>query len=227
MAQAMSPNSRFPLTLLLLVASLCAGAQEPLKSRSAEIAECRPGEMQTWHDGRDRAAFSPLVFAYEPAGAPPWFARREVYALVETALAGWDRCGLHPQLLSLGQMPTAGTIRVRWNEAGARGNFGLANLGDRTLSLSPALFKLLRERNPRYPAQETLQMTLSHEIGHFFGLMAHSRRCVDVMSYYTDGKGGHCELRDPAEFKRVIEYRASVPTACDIARCRAVNGRVP
>ena len=219
----MSHNSRITLTLLLLLASTCAAAREPSSSRAAEIAQCRPGEIQTWNDGRDRAAFSPLVFAYEPAGAPAWFSRREIYAAIETALAGWEGCGLKPQLLSLGQMPSAGVIRVRWNEAGARGNFGLANLGDRTLSLSPAMFKLLRDRNPNYPALETLQMTLSHEIGHFFGLMAHSKRCVDVMSYYTDTKGGHCALRDPAEFKRVIEYRSSLPTACDIARCKAVN----
>jgi len=222
----MSHNSRIALTAVLFLAGFIhndAAALEPANSRAAEIAQCRPGEMQTWNDGRDRTAQSPLVFAYEPAGAPAWFTRREVYALIEAALAGWDGCGLKPQLMSLGQMASAGVIRLRWNEAGARGNFGLANLGDRTLSLSPAMFKLLRERNPSYPAEDTLKMTLSHEIGHFFGLMAHSRRCVDVMSYYTDAKGGHCELRDPAEFKRVVEYRSSLPTACDIARCRAVN----
>ena len=71
---------------------------------------------------------------------------------------------------------------------------------------------------------DTLQMTLSHEIGHFLGLMAHSRRCVDVMSYYQDGKGARCELREPSAFKTRVEYRSSLPTACDIARCRAVNG---
>ncbi len=214
--------------LLVVLAAQAAHADTGPNTRGAEIAECRPGELRTWGDGRDRAAQQPLVFAYEPAGAPAWLPRREVHAALEAALAGWGGCGLAIQLLPLGQMAGAGTIRVRWDDAGARGNFGLANLGARTLSLSPSLFALLRQRNPGHPAEQTLTMTLAHESGHFLGLMAHSRRCVDVMSYYDDGRGGHCELRDPAEFRRVTEYRSSLPTACDIARCRAVNGtRLP
>lgn len=70
-------------------------------------------------------------------------------------------------------------------------------------------------------------MTVSHEMGHFLGLVAHSRRCVDVMSYYDDGKGQQCSLRDPAALRAHVEYRASLPTACDIQRCRAANGLQP
>lgn len=68
-------------------------------------------------------------------------------------------------------------------------------------------------------------MVISHEMGHFFGLMAHSRRCVDVLSYYDDGKGGKCIKRDPLDNGGVTEYRYSLPTACDIARCRQINKR--
>mgnify|MGYP002138443102 CR=1 FL=1 len=49
--------------------------------------------------------------------------------------------------------------------------------------------------NPAHPAGDTLQMVVSHEMGHFFGLMAHSRRCVDVMSYYDNGQGERCFTR--------------------------------
>jgi hypothetical protein len=112
---------------------------------------------------------------------------------------------------------------VQRNDAASRGNFALADLGQRQLSLSPAMFRLLKERNPNYPAEQTLQMAISHEMGHFFGLMAHSRRCVDVMSYYDDGKGARCHVRDERERKSVVEYRALLPTACDIERCRAAN----
>lgn len=68
-------------------------------------------------------------------------------------------------------------------------------------------------------------MTLAHEMGHFLGLLAHSRRCVDVMSYYHDGRGNHCSARELALLKSFVEYRSTLPTACDIQRCRAINGR--
>jgi hypothetical protein len=118
-------------------------------------------------------------------------------------------------------------IRIQWNELESRGNFGLANLGKQTLSLSAKAFGLLKARNPRYDSRETLQMVISHEMGHFFGLMAHSRRCVDVLSYYDNGKGEKCFSRDPSQMGLVIEYRSVLPTSCDIERCRKINGYTP
>jgi hypothetical protein len=118
-------------------------------------------------------------------------------------------------------------IVVNWDEAESRGNIGLANLKRRTLSLSPAVFGLLRTRNPKHDARETLQMVISHEMGHLFGLMAHSRRCIDVLSYYDNGKGETCFSRDPLWKRRMVEYRNILPTACDINRCRKANGIPP
>jgi hypothetical protein len=57
-------------------------------------------------------------------------------------------------------------------------------------------------------------------------MLAHSRRCVDVLSYYNDGKGGQCYARDPSQLKLYPEYRSTLPTACDIQRCRILN-RMP
>jgi len=65
---------------------------------------------------------------------------------------------------------------------------------------------------------------ISHEMGHLYGLLAHSRRCVDATSYYHDGKGQTCHVRDERSRKTVVEYRATLPTACDIQRCRMANG---
>ena len=114
-------------------------------------------------------------------------------------------------------------VVVQWDEAGSRGNFGLADVGRRTLSLGPGAFRLLAQRNPRFPAHTTLQMVVSHELGHFFGLMAHSRRCVDVMSYYDNGRGDRCRAREGNDRGWRGDYRALLPTACDIQRCRAAN----
>jgi hypothetical protein len=50
---------------------------------------------------------------------------------------------------------------------------------------------------------------------------------VDVMSYYDNGKGDTCSTRDGGSYKALPEYRSLLPTACDIARCRAVNGVPP
>lgn len=190
--------------------------------RDQEIAECRPGDVATWGDGADRPAVnSPLLFAYDHALAPAWFSEAEVREAIAKAAAAWSQCGVQAYVLK--KMP-AGAVRVQWNDAGSAGNFGLADLGRRTLSLSPAAFGLLRSRNPAYDARQTLQMVVSHEMGHLFGLMAHSRRCIDVTSYYDNGKGERCFTRDPQQGKGVAEYRSVLPTACDLQRCRIANG---
>ena len=213
-------------------AMLCAGpvvAQTALpSSRSAELATCLPGELATWPDGQDRPAPGGAVrLVYRHAGAPASLPEPAVVAALQRAAAAWSACGVPGQVISdaaVGLQP-ASEVRVGWDDSATRGNFALAELGPRRLWLSAAMFALLAQRNPRHPAQQTLQMAISHEMGHFFGLMAHSRRCVDVMSYYRFGPAGQaCQTRDGSPYAALPEYRALLPTACDIARCRAVNG---
>jgi hypothetical protein len=212
---------------------LCLVSHPPLAEafesvRTREIGECRPGEITTWNDGQDRPAMgAELLFSYDPANAPSRFPEVVVIQMVSRAATAWSQCGVPGKLVPLTEATrtTRGVIRVQWDETESRGNFGLANLGQRTISLSAKAFDLLNARNPAYDARETLQMTLSHEMGHAFGLMAHSRRCVDVLSYYHNGKGEQCFKRGPPETTGVIEYRHTLPTACDIERCRRVNGK--
>ena len=214
----------FAVTSLLLGCS-GAGAESV---RAQEVASCLAGEVSTWSDGQDRAAAAGgLRLVYRHAGAPPGFDEAQVLGTVQRALAAWSGCGVPAEVFgeAAAVMVPGQIVRVQWDDAGSRGNFGLANLGQRTLSLGPASFALLAQRNPRHPAHQTLQMVISHELGHFFGLMAHSRRCVDVMSYYDNGRGETCRTRDGNSHKSVAEYRALLPTACDIERCRAVNQR--
>ena len=183
----------------------------------------------TWGDGKDRPAASRLLnFTYNPAGAPDRFGESLVTGMVAKAAAEWSRCGVRGVVV--GRDGTKGqldVIRVQWSEKESGGNFGLAHLGKRTLSLGPQAFELLNTRNPAYDARQTLQLVISHEMGHFFGLMAHSRRCVDVLSYYDNGKGDKCYSRDPTQIHSVKEYRYILPTACDIERCRKINGMPP
>ncbi len=198
--------------------------------RTQEINECRSGELATWDDGQDKPASGlPLAFVYDPAAAPDWFAPTVVAGLVKKAAVAWSQCGVPVQVLGLagGAEERAGTIRIQWNEKDSGGNFGLANLGRRTLSLSPKAFELLKTRNPAHDARTTLQLVISHEMGHFFGLLAHSRRCVDVLSYYDNGRGEKCYSRDVSQMRFFAEYRHVLPTACDIERCRKVNGQPP
>jgi hypothetical protein len=218
---------RLLLATLLWVAAgaaLAAGAADRL--RQQEIAQCLPQEIATWGDGRDRVVPAlPAQWVYRHDGAPPWFDAPRVLAAIQHAAEAWGACGPTGAvvLAEAGSHPPEAAVVVLWSDAGSRGNFGLAHLGERTLALGPAAFRLLDSRNPAYPAGDTLQMVLSHEMGHFFGLMAHSRRCVDVMSYYTGAGGERCFTRDGHWPTGSTDYRALLPTACDIARCQALN----
>ena len=213
-------------TLLLTAAgaALAAGAYERL--RQQEIAQCLPQEMATWGDGRDRPTpVLPAQWAYRHDGAPPWFDAPRVLAAIQRAAEAWGACGPTGAVVLVeagARLPEAAVV-VQWSDSGSRANFGLAHLGERTLALGPAAFRLLDSRNPAHPAGDTLQMVLSHEMGHFYGLMSHSRRCVDVMSYYTNAQGERCSTRDGHWPVGSTDYRALLPTACDIARCQALN----
>jgi hypothetical protein len=211
---------------LLLLGLITAQVSASASTREDEIAQCLPGEQRSWGDGVDRPAVaSPLFFVYQHGGAPSWFTPAQVQNAILLAASAWSRCGVPARLISMsgGQAVPEGAVLVQWSDQGSMGNFGLANLSRRTLALGPAAFELLNSRNPGFPARQTLQMVISHEMGHLFGLMAHSRRCVDVMSYYHDGKGQKCTVRDESAMQGVAEYRSVLPTACDIERCRAAN----
>ncbi len=210
--------------ILLALTSSCA--QAVVELRNQEIAECLEGEIKTWEDNRDTAAkFSPIVFYYDHTGAPAWFSEKQVSELIERAASAWSQCGILAQVIIKNTKTSQSTniIRIDWDVAGSRGNFGLANLTQNQLSLGLPAFQLLNQRNPKHNALETLQMVLSHEMGHFYGMMAHSRRCIDVLSYYHDGKGGQCYSRFPDIIRKFPEYRSTLPTACDIQRCKILN----
>ncbi len=217
-----------PLFALLLL-GLVPAVQAQSNLREQEIAQCQPQEVATWGDGRDRRAAAAgsgsLVLAYRHDDAPPWFSPAQVLGVVQRAAQAWSACGVAVKVQAIapgGRVPP-GAVLVLWSDGAAGGNFGLANLGTHSLALGPAAFRMLNQRNPAHPAADTLQMVVSHEMGHFFGLMAHSRRCVDVMSYYDNGRGERCFTREGSMPPTRGDYRALLPTACDIARCRALN----
>ena len=216
------------LALIITIRLLSVQAAYAAESlRTQEINECLDDELKIWGDGRDRpASSSTLHFSYNANGSPEWFSTHEVLAMVTKASASWSQCGVKTEIMPWSSMveKQKQIIMVKWDEKESRGNAALANLTMRTLSLNPAVFRLLKSRRPAYDARETLQMAISHEMGHFFGLMAHSRRCIDVLSYYDNGKGEVCFSRDPLWKSRMIEYRSTLPTACDIKRCQKANG---
>jgi hypothetical protein len=210
--------------ILFMMATTYAHAVVEL--RNQEIAECTEGEIKTWEDNRDTAAkFSPIIFYYDHTGAPAWFSEKQVAELIERSASAWSQCGIPALVVTKNSKANSSTgiVTIDWNVAGSRGNFGLANLTQNQLSLGSSAFQLLNQRNPKHNALETLQMVLSHEMGHFYGMLAHSRRCIDVLSYYHDGKGGQCYSRFPDIIRKFPEYRSTLPTACDIQRCKILN----
>ena len=223
----MRPGLLLAVSAVLGFFSLTLAAQTV---RDREMAQCLPGEIITWGDGRDRPAGKPsLVFVYDHSAAPPWFSEEQVLTAVQKSALAWSPCGVPNAVQRL--IPDAalpeGSVIVQWSEKNSGGNFAQADLGRGLLAMSPAMFRLLNTRNPAHDARETLQMVISHEMGHHFGLMAHSRRCVDVTSYYDNGKGERCFTRDGSSPRPGFEYRATLPTACDIARCIQANNPKP
>ena len=216
--------------LLVTCLSSVPGVSAVESIRTQEINECRSNELMTWGDGKDRPVGTPqLKFSYNPTDAPIWFPEKLAAGMVAKAAESWSQCGVPIQMVrwSRGMKPQRDVVLVQWSQKGSCGNFGLANLKERSLLLGPKAFELLKNRNPAYDSRQTLQMVISHEMGHLLGLLAHSRRCVDVMSYYNNGSGEKCYSRDPSYPSGVTEYRYILPTACDIERCRKVNDKPP
>ena len=197
--------------------------------REKEIAQCLPNEVVTWGDGgADGPMLSQrMLFVYDHKGAPTSVSEESVFSVLQQAASAWQQCGgqnavmLKRDVFANSEMLK---IAVQWTDLEKTGAIGLANLGNQSLSLSPQAFVKLQKSNPVQPIMETLQMVVSHEMGHFHGLMAHSKRCVDVLSYYTNDAGETCQIRNKGVLPRTFEYRALLPTACDLQRCRAANG---
>ena len=201
---------------------VCSGANA---NRQEEISSCWPHELATWGDGTDKPVKQrAFILVYRPTPNLP-FNESTVRAVIERAALSWSECGLSIRMVDeLGALaaPLSQRIVVRWMVRTQVG-IAVADVNRGELILNQKVFETLVGRRGQALAQETLQMTLSHELGHFLGMRAHSRRCVDVMSYYTSASGEKCSLRDPTEFGRYLEYRHILPTACDIARCKALN----
>ena len=204
-------------------------ASKEFALRESEIAQCLPNELVTWNDGdKDGKMLSPkMLYVYDHQGAPSYVSEDAVFAVLQQAATAWDQCGgqnavmLKRDLLSNNDSTK---ISVLWNDKDKLGTIGLANITLKTLTLSPDAFKNLKKANPNRNLMETLQMVVSHEVGHFQGLIAHSKRCVDVLSYYTNDAGEKCTIRGNGVMPQNFEYRSLLPTACDIQRCRIANG---
>ena len=219
---------------MVIIAFVGTWSGAGMANRQQEIDSCGPGEMATWGDGQDRPiARRSIALVYRGASAGPPagasagvpFADELVREMIERAAVAWSACGLTIRLV--GEVEAAVRLSsrrvvIRWADRPIAG-VAIADNGRGELLLNAKVFETLLQRRSQAVAQQTLQMTLSHELGHFLGMRAHSRRCVDVMSYYTSASGEKCSLRDPTEFGRYLEYRHILPTACDIARCKALN----
>ena len=200
----------------------------PTGLRESEINQCLANEIVTWNDGgKDTKMISPtMVYVYDHQGAPDGFSEESVFASLKKASAAWDQCGgQNTVILKRDLSPSEAGLKITalWSDEDKLGTIGLANITKKTLTLSPEAFVNLRKANATRNLLETLQMVVSHEIGHFQGLTSHSRRCVDVLSYYTNASGEKCSIRNNGVMPTNIEYRSQLPTACDIQRCRASN----
>lgn len=201
--------------------------------RKEEISQCLSNDIQTWGDGeKDTKMLSQkMVFVYQHLGAPKPVLEQSMLTLLRTAASSWDQCG-GTNLVVLDKDYVTTTpglkITVDWNDKETVGTIGIANITKRKLTFNPEIVQKIIQINESKNLNEsylleTLQMTASHEIGHFQGLSSHSKRCVDVLSYYSVG-GEKCTTRNGGSMPLgFYEYRSSLPTSCDIERCRIAN----
>ena len=204
-------------------------ASKEFALRESEIAQCLPDELVTWNDGdKDSKMLSPkMLYVYDHQGAPSYISEDAVFSVLQQAASAWDQCGgQNAVMLKRDVFDDNGStkIAVQWSDKDKLGTIGLANITKKILTLSPEAFANLRKANANRNLMETLQMVVSHEVGHFQGLIAHSRRCVDVLSYYSNDAGEKCSIRGKGVMPQNFEYRSLLPTACDIQRCRVANG---
>lgn len=214
---------------LLVLGVFIFGSKESIAKRDEEIKSCLPGELKTWKDGLDRPIQQRLVtFTYQPSGQS-LLSSTDVRQMISEAARVWSECGIKVRLgtdVSTDTTPENLQVTVKWGSPSMEG-VAHANISSSVLLLSPKIFQILKDKGGESLLKDTLQMTLSHEMGHFLGMMSHSMRCVDVMSYYTSPSGEKCFLRDSNQFYSVPEYRSKLPTACDIERCKRLNGNLP
>lgn len=204
-----------------------------LALRQEEISQCLTDDIKNWSDGEKDSKMlgAKMVFVYQHIGAPKSVSEQLILTVLKAAASSWDQCGGTNLVMSDKDYTTSTAglkISVDWNEKDTFGTIGIANIAKRKLTFNPETVQKLiqinasKNLNESY-LQETLQMTASHEMGHFQGLSAHSKRCVDVLSYYSVG-GEKCITSSggpmPVSF---YEYRSSLPTSCDIERCRIAN----
>jgi hypothetical protein len=194
--------------------------------REDEIVRCPFAEVPTWPDGVDIAIpHKRLNFVYSHQSAPQWLSAEAVRSKIFSAAQAWSACGVKLMIVSEtgGLFPSGPqTIRIDWSDSQSLGNFGVADRSNRRLTLGPAAFEMLRSKAPE-ATEYSLQLVISHEMGHFLGLQRHSRRCIDVMSYYSDDKGSECMSLVPNWKTGYREYRSHLPTACDVQRCKMIN----
>ena len=215
------------LTLCMVALCMVApGAAALSPTREDEIRTCSFPELPTWPDGLDAPLqHKRLQFIYTHAGAPRWMAAETVLSKIELSARAWSSCGLELLVVKESNaplLPVTQTIVIQWSDGQSLGNFGVADRINRRLTLGPSAFELLRAKAPE-AIKYSLQLVISHEMGHFLGLQRHSRRCIDVMSYYSDDKGAECISVVPNWKSGYREYRSHLPTACDIKRCKALN----
>jgi hypothetical protein len=203
--------------------------------RAKEVAECPDGEMATQTalgnvpvnalavGGR----FNALRFAYNPALAPESVPEARLGGMISAAAQAWSACGIPGQFVGTTQdlAGTGNTFIVQWYNSE-----GVPIAGYRkgtTIYLNAGHYQTMRSHSEAY-AQDVMQRLISHEMGHAFGLVEHSARCVDVMA--TEDSFDKCD-RDPAAPRLVQDTdkvffvkQQAFPTACDIKRCCLVNG---
>jgi hypothetical protein len=207
---------------------------EAQRLRAKEVAECLEGEMATQTalgnapvnalavGGR----FNALRFAYNPALAPESVPEARLGGMIAAAAQAWSVCGIPGQFVGITQdlTGTGNTFIVQWYNSE-----GVPIAGYRkgtTIYLNAGHYQTMRAHSEVY-AQDVMQRLISHEMGHAFGLVEHSARCVDVMA--TEDSFDKCD-RDPAAPRTIQDTdklffvkQQAFPTACDIKRCREVN----
>lgn len=195
-------------------------------ARQREIATCDDKDFYLGQ-GNKKIAGNKLRFSYNMQNAPENIREDDLLKMLNASLSAWSACGIPMEIAG----PTESKqgfddlVVVLWKEAAFfRGGTSGEEFPENSIWLNSGWISTTENIEGHAFVRMALQHEISQQIGHVLGLMSSSPRALDTMATgsSTTRRVEWGQLKLPQGEIPIYE-QSSLPTACDIRRCRVVN----